>query len=413
MSLVGNLEDLGLGDILQIVSLSRKSGVLSLQSRGREGKIVFQNGQVIRAASSVYRENVGDLLLRRGLVDVETLRQALAVQKQSPGRPRLGLILAERFGLAAENIEAIVKEQTEKIVYSLFGWADGTFSFALGEPEELAATSFNPLQFMLEQGLNPQWLAMEGSRLLDERLHRGEPLEELPQDAGHETARLLEAYESMPAAPVDRLPPVSSLLLVDAEEGVRTELGRVVSERGLAVSTFASSPDFVAAVEAAVAAKQLPTLLIDLHLPSPGGRGFFGGLTLLEEVRARFPRLPVMLLSNHSSDEAEQRARQLGVAAVVAKPKAVDPQGDIRLQATGEALLSLLAASVGPAGDAPPLYNIGAELMREFGEPEGTLRSGRAPSRQDCICFVGCCRSSTTRRLAAVSFCWFCDLPAK
>ncbi|PLY11667.1 MAG: hypothetical protein C0624_01655 [Desulfuromonas sp.] len=31
MSLVGNLEDLGLGEILQIVSLSRKSGVLTLQ----------------------------------------------------------------------------------------------------------------------------------------------------------------------------------------------------------------------------------------------------------------------------------------------------------------------------------------------------------------------------------------------
>ncbi|MDD2849312.1 MAG: DUF4388 domain-containing protein, partial [Desulfuromonadaceae bacterium] len=29
MSLVGNLEELGLGEILQIVSLSRKTGVLS------------------------------------------------------------------------------------------------------------------------------------------------------------------------------------------------------------------------------------------------------------------------------------------------------------------------------------------------------------------------------------------------
>ena len=42
MSLVGSLEDLGLGDILQIVSLSRKSGLLLLRSDDGEGRIVFR-----------------------------------------------------------------------------------------------------------------------------------------------------------------------------------------------------------------------------------------------------------------------------------------------------------------------------------------------------------------------------------
>ncbi len=41
MSLVGNLQDLGLGEILQIVSLSRKSGILSLQNQSREGKVIL------------------------------------------------------------------------------------------------------------------------------------------------------------------------------------------------------------------------------------------------------------------------------------------------------------------------------------------------------------------------------------
>ena len=49
MSLVGSLEDLGLGDILQIVSLSRKSGLLVLRSDAGEGRIVLHDGQV-RAA---------------------------------------------------------------------------------------------------------------------------------------------------------------------------------------------------------------------------------------------------------------------------------------------------------------------------------------------------------------------------
>ena len=59
MSLVGNLEDLGLGEILQIVSLSRRSGVLSLESRGRQARVYFRNGKVIRAVSSSYQRNLG------------------------------------------------------------------------------------------------------------------------------------------------------------------------------------------------------------------------------------------------------------------------------------------------------------------------------------------------------------------
>jgi hypothetical protein len=106
MSLVGNLEDLSLGDILQIVSLSRKSGVLSLASRGREGKVVFRDGQVIRATSTMFRENIGDLLVRKSLVDIPTLKKAVSIQKKSDlPPPRLGAISAEHFGVPQDRIE--------------------------------------------------------------------------------------------------------------------------------------------------------------------------------------------------------------------------------------------------------------------------------------------------------------------
>lgn len=169
MSLVGNLEDLGLGEILQIVSLSRKSGVLSLDSSGRTGKVTFLDGQVIRATTSASRVNLGDLLVRRELVDVETLKKALFIQRNSDNPPRLGVILSEKFDVPAEKIEEVAKEQIEKVVYSFFTWSEGSFSFDLGETSVLASGNLNPLQFMLDSGLNPQWLAMEGSRILDEK----------------------------------------------------------------------------------------------------------------------------------------------------------------------------------------------------------------------------------------------------
>ena len=57
MSLVGSLEDLGLGDILQIVSLSRKSGILCLRCEGGEGRIVLEEGMVRFEAYRVIGED--------------------------------------------------------------------------------------------------------------------------------------------------------------------------------------------------------------------------------------------------------------------------------------------------------------------------------------------------------------------
>ena len=219
MSLVGNLEDLGLGDILQIVSLSRKSGELVLRGPNREGKIVFKNGQVNRAVSTDFRENIGDLLVRRGIVGIDVIKHAAELQRTICPNQRLGTILTEKHGVAKEIIDTLVKEQIEKIVYSFFTWNEGTFVFDLGDTNEVAATSFDPLQFMLDQGLNPQWLAMEGSRILDERRHRGESLDIVGDEPIVDVAKIFAAADASPTA--RETAPLSSF--VDSRASLRTE----------------------------------------------------------------------------------------------------------------------------------------------------------------------------------------------
>ena len=68
MSLEGNLEELGLGEILQIVSLSRKTGVLSLSKFGWDGSVFFRQGQVVRATSSAYQQSLGEVLIQKGII---------------------------------------------------------------------------------------------------------------------------------------------------------------------------------------------------------------------------------------------------------------------------------------------------------------------------------------------------------
>lgn len=398
MSLVGNLEDLGLGDILQIVSLSRKSGVLHLHSQNREGKIIFQNGQVNRATSSSFPENLGDLLVRKGLADVDTIKKAVQLQKAAAAPILIGDVLAEHFGVSKDAIEDVVKSQVEKISYSFFAWREGTFSFELGESSEvIGATQVNPLSFRLEKGLNPQWLAMEGSRLLDEKLHRGEPLEEAPQaESLFDLDELLGPAE-LPSPPPPALPaaavpsgnaaPVTGrgvVLFVDDDESTRSAFARVLNDHGFEVHTYARGEAFLDAVSASVAEGTQPSLIVDLFMPRMDGSGILGGLELIDLVLARHQQLPILVLSDHPNDEAERRVRDFGLPPVLPKPKKNEVReihGRDALHLLGEKVAALLG-DFSTRTDVPEgttTINFGADLLREMGESTADSRGPKGP----------------------------------
>lgn len=85
-----------------------------------------------------------------------------------------------------------------------------------------------------------------------------------------------------------------------------------------------SEPTFSASAEEALAyldkcaAKEarLPQLvLLDLHLPQPEI-----GWQLLQELRARYPALPIVVLSAYHDSEAVRQAYQLGAHSFIGKP---------------------------------------------------------------------------------------------
>ncbi len=366
MSLVGNLEDLGLGDILQIVGLSRKSGILSLTGGKREGTIIFIDGQVVRAASSQFKANLGDILLKHKLLDQDVLDQALAEQNRDGHRP-LGPLLVEKYGIPQEKIEAIIKAQIERIVYSFFGWKEGTFSFDLDEPEAIGPARLDPLAFMLEQGLSPQWLAVEGRRLVSEgRLLNAEK----DDDAGGEDLASMIRDRTSGSSPTTI--EVGPLFIIDDDGPTRRVLGKAFSRSGFEVETFALTSDLIAACSARVRQGERPAILIDLIMPRLDGHGILGGLEVMEIVTEKFSDLPLMLMTDHPNAEAERKARELGGLAVLRKPKKIE----IREERGVEALQNLLREvdrHLTPAGGtirkSHNAYHIGEDLVAEF-EPE-------------------------------------------
>lgn len=169
MSLVGRLEDLALADIFQIISLSKKTGTLVLKSKAGAAVVVFRNGQVIQAATDNLRDTLGNILISRGLINERDLTRALETQKKLGGGIRLGQILVEMGYLGQQDLEGTIREQIENMIYSLLSWEDGFFNFDLGEVTPGDKIEVVTQEFLLKAGLNPEYLLMEGARVMDEK----------------------------------------------------------------------------------------------------------------------------------------------------------------------------------------------------------------------------------------------------
>ncbi|MEJ2525765.1 MAG: response regulator [Desulfuromonadales bacterium] len=371
MSLVGNLEDLGLGEILQIVSLSRKSGVLELSSRDGEGRLIFHDGQVIRATSTAFPENLGDLVLRAGIADMASLKQALRLQQEDNDGRRIGDILVDEFGVNREALETAVRAQVEKIVYSFFSWDEGSFSFELSEPRDLAMINFDPLQFMLDQGINPQWLAMEGSRILDEKRHRGDTDQESGSSQVDAAALLAEVRGTKGfhvSSLTTRRAAGRRYLIIDDDPATAEQLAVLLQSHRVAVHVHTRYQSFLAAAIAADPATT--TLVIDLIMPRRDGSGVLGGLELLEAVRRYQPGIPVLMMTDQPSLEAEKNVASFEVAALLIKPKPDMIDSDAGREQLS-ALVNAILAVQSPAEPEPAtegLYDIAAELRAEIGE---------------------------------------------
>ncbi|HYS44132.1 MAG TPA: response regulator [Geobacteraceae bacterium] len=382
MSLVGNLEDLGLGEILQIVSLSRKSGVLALHGREREGRVVFRQGMVVRASSSCYKQNIGEVLVQKGILDVGTLKQALTIQEAEGFTELLGTVLIRNFGIAASSIEEVVREQIENVVYSLFAWAEGNFDFELQESEEVSdSIRMDPLQFMLEQGLNPQFLAMEGSRIIDEMRHRGEspeeslsasPLTPAPS-AGDVDDFAFDLVQSTPPvaapAPVPPLTDKRLLVMVDDDAAARMALVPFLGRGDYTVSAFGKSEETLIEIDTLYRAGKRPTVLVDLVMPRMDGSGVLGGVELLELIHNNFPDLPVLAMADCHNSDAERKVRKMGFAFIM-KPRKAEFADAAALGPFADRLLAKLGQAESGEGlsDRNDKVNIGDELRFEMGE---------------------------------------------
>ena len=96
MAIEGPLKELSIQDVLQLLDLAKKTGVLTVRSdRWNDEAIVhFSKGEIVFAVRRRSTRRLGQLLMRAGKLTQRELDRALEIQRTNPTR-RLAEILLE------------------------------------------------------------------------------------------------------------------------------------------------------------------------------------------------------------------------------------------------------------------------------------------------------------------------------
>jgi CheY-like chemotaxis protein len=341
LSLTGSLEDLPLLDILQIVSFSKKTGYLGIDTKDGDGAIVFDEGFVVAS----FAWNVPSL---------------------PPGFAAL-----ER-----QERDTQIRRRIEAALEQLIRLREGQFQFSLSErPPRTIGTRDIALE-TLEHGINPQELLLDLARGMDEdrrdsseALEAGfaeapaeppaEPLaaapppavapptEPPPEPAGRlpehvSLAHLPSEYtvplqaipdsvlakaaaapapaaaaKPEPAAPAGE---IQALLLVDDEEDVRRILAQSFTQGGYQV-VEAEDPEAAVKKAGRLSKAGISFVLVtDLAMPTSGGSSFQGGFEVVKRLGKMKLDPPVVMMTDSLSPAVRARAKQMGISRFVFKP---------------------------------------------------------------------------------------------
>lgn len=351
MSLVGRLEDLSVGEILQIVSMSKRSGLLRLESGADKANLFIKAGKVMYGARTDAAEGVLGLLARHGLFkmsDLEPIRDRLEAT-ESPGE--FQRIIQEELRISPADFQGVLKQRVERLVYSLFYWEEGTFSFQLVDDEREHPQLSKMLPLFLEEGIGAQFLVMEGARLKDEKARDRGPApspSEIEGDWSEYEDKLAvagpapEADESRLRVEIeafevpDKMPPIPSrsadvVLLVSDDDHLGRTLTASLETAGVTVDQVASSGETLARIQEYRANNLAPRLVMELGAEGLMDDTVLGGLEIMTTIWDLGFNLPAVIL--HRKDLPELLVDKLSEADTISTlvysgPEAVDELAD-------------------------------------------------------------------------------------
>src|SRR6185436_7223375 len=158
MGIVGNLRTMQLEELLQWLSLSKKTGTLEINGDKVAKKVFFRDGLIVASASNRMEEYLGHFLVSHGLINEPTLSKAIELQEMTG--TLLGKILVTRGAISEPDLHRMLQLKTEESIYDIFQWEEGDFQFI--------DDSVLPESAMVSMALDVTGILMEGVQRVDE-----------------------------------------------------------------------------------------------------------------------------------------------------------------------------------------------------------------------------------------------------
>jgi len=145
------------------------------------------------------------------------------------------------------------------------------------------------------------------------------------------------------------------VLVVDDDPAVRKSIDRVLTGKGYAVITAENGEEALRKLNE----EKYDLVYTDIRMPG------MSGLEVAEQVKARKPWTPVVIITGYGTDAAQARAKAAGVSSFVHKPlspEMIEDSARDALAAPVTQVLALPAAAAAPlaepAGNGSALKNI-------------------------------------------------------
>ena len=160
MAFKGTLREFKVPDILQLISLQKKTGILTFNSQEGFITLIFEDGFIIGidAFPKKLEMRVGNVFVKQEIISEEMLQRALSIQKRT--NQKVGEILIGMGLIDEKIIPEVLKIQATQIVLSLFNWKKGEYNFKVLDYVDKELRLLAPIAV--------DNLIMEGVQMLDE-----------------------------------------------------------------------------------------------------------------------------------------------------------------------------------------------------------------------------------------------------
>ncbi len=159
LDLQGNISKFTLPEIFQLIAAGRKSGTLGIQKDDSIVMIYFENGDITYGYGPRQTFHLGQLLKDRRKISAAQLEEAIQAQARTENTKRLGEILIAKGFIDRADLEAVIKDQVEFLLFSLLAWQEGSFKFYENQ---------FPTEEEITVRLSVENVILEGLRRMDE-----------------------------------------------------------------------------------------------------------------------------------------------------------------------------------------------------------------------------------------------------